>query len=71
MAVGYQQEGNRGEARKAWQAALDTSSERYETIALLGLGSVADQDGEVALALSYWRRATAKVVTKAEETWWP
>jgi len=51
LAVGYQQEGNRAEARKAWELALNTSSERYETIALLGLGSIADQDGEVALAL--------------------
>jgi len=71
MAVGYQQEGNRTEARWAWQAALDATSERYEVIALLGLGSIADLEGEVSLALSYWRRATTLVVTKAEETWWP
>ena len=71
LAIGYQQEGNRAEARRAWQLVLDSSSERYELIALLGLGSIADQDGEVALALAYWRRATALVVTKTEQAWWP
>ena len=32
LAIGYQQEGNRAEARRAWQLVLDTASQRYEML---------------------------------------
>jgi tetratricopeptide (TPR) repeat protein len=40
--------------------------ELYETVALLGLGCIAAQEGEVNLALGCWRRATAILITRGE-----
>jgi hypothetical protein len=47
LAVICQQEHDWGQAREAWQFALDAGNDRCRSAALLGLGAVAEQQGEV------------------------